>query len=82
MAVSERYGVLEIPSIGRTAPVFVLRASDILAGEAIKMYKLLAEAHGRDLGEVVERQIRLFSEWDGERSLPGRRGLITHRARR
>ncbi len=73
MAVCARYGRIEIPSIGREEPVFILRAEDILAGDAIRMYKLLAEAHGCDLGEVVERQIRLFSEWPGEKSLPGRR---------
>lgn len=82
MAVSERYGELDIPSVGKEEPVFVLRASDVLAGEAIKMYKLLAEAHGCDLGEVVERQIRLFGEWKGEKSLPGKRPAASQRGRR
>ncbi len=73
MAVCERYGRLDIPQIESEEPVFILRARDILAGDAIRMYKLLAEAHGCDLGEVIERQIRCFSEWSGEKSLPGRR---------
>jgi hypothetical protein len=70
MAVSERYGRLGIPSVGEDEPVFILRAGDILAGDAIKMYKLLAEAHGCRLGEAVERQIRAFDEWAGEKVLP------------
>ncbi len=73
MAICERYGKLDIPSIGKEEPVFILRAKDILAADAIKMYKLLAEAHGCELGEVVERQIRVFNEWAGAKSLPGRR---------
>lgn len=71
MAFSERYGKLNIPSIGRDEPVFILRASDRLAGDAIKMYKLLAEAHGCDLGEAIERQIRIFNEWNGLKAFPG-----------
>lgn len=70
MAVSERYGRLDIPSVGEDEPVFILRARDILAEDAIKMYKLLAEAHGCHLGEAVERQIRAFDDWAGEKALP------------
>lgn len=73
MAVCESYGRLDVPSIGKDEPIFILRAMDVLAADAIKMYKLLAEAHGCDLGDVVDRQIRMFSEWSGEKSLPGRR---------
>lgn len=80
MAVSERYGRLDIPSIGAEEPVFILRAGDILAADAIKMYKLLAEAHGCHLGEAVERQIRAFEEWVGEKALPGRQPAAAQRS--
>lgn len=80
MAVSERYGRLDIPSVGEDEPVFIMRAADILAADAIKMYKLLAEAHGCDLGEVVERQIRMFNEWAGEKALPGKLPVTAHRS--
>jgi hypothetical protein len=79
MAVSERYGKLDIPSIGKEEPIFILRARDRLAGDAIKMYKLLAEAYGCDLGGVVERQIRTFNEWAGEKALPGQRPASAYR---
>ena len=82
MAVCERYGRLDIPLIEGEEPVFILRARDILAADAIRMYKLLAEAHGCDLGDVVERQIRLFSEWPGGKALPGRNPVSTGRNRR
>jgi hypothetical protein len=70
VAFSERYGRLDIPSVGEREPVFILRAKDRLAADAIKMYKLLAEAYGCDLGDLIERQIRIFNEWAGERALP------------
>jgi len=79
VAVSERYGKLDIPSVGTEEPVFILRARDRLAGDVIKMYKLLAEAYGCDLGEVVERQIRIFNEWAGEKALPGKQPAFAYR---
>lgn len=79
MAVSERYGKVDIPSIGKEEPVFILRARDRLAADSIKMYKLLAEAYGCNLGEVIERQIRIFNEWAGEKALPGQRPASAHR---
>lgn len=78
MAFSERYGELDIPSIGKEEPIFILRAGDRLASDAIKMYKLLAEAHGCDLGHVVERQIRIFEEWAGDRWYPGQHSPVAH----
>jgi hypothetical protein len=78
MATSERYGRVDIPSIDAEEPVFILRARDKLAGDAIKMYRLLAEAHGCDLGEVIERQIRIFNEWAGKKILPGKRPASAH----
>lgn len=77
MAISETYGRLDIPSIGAEEPVFILRARDRLARDAIKMYKLLAEAYGCELGEIIERQLRIFAEWAGEKTLPGKTPVLT-----
>ena len=46
MALSGKYGRLDIPRIGVEEPVFILRAQDKLAEPAIEMYQLLAVSHG------------------------------------
>jgi hypothetical protein len=39
MAISGKYGQIDIPKIGEREPVFILRAQDLLAGPAIELYK-------------------------------------------
>ena len=46
MAISGKYGKVNIPRIGSEEPVFILRAQDKLAGTTIEMYRLLANSHG------------------------------------
>jgi len=46
MAISGKYGKVEVPGVGEDEPVFILRAQDRLALAAIKMYGALAESHG------------------------------------
>lgn len=70
MALSQAYGKLEIPMIDDDEPIFILRAQDILAVSAIQMYRLLAEAHGCQVAEVLTREVEAFQSWVGERRLP------------
>lgn len=70
MALSGKYGRLDIPRIGEEEPVFILRAQDKLAEPAIAMYQLLAASHGCQLAEKLSREIGSFREWRGVRKLP------------
>lgn len=70
MAVSGKYGKLEIPKVGENEPVFVLRAQDKLAEFAIGMYQALAASHGARVAEAVSKEIRLFKDWQGQKKLP------------
>ncbi len=70
MALSETYGKVDIPTIGEDEPVFILRGQDILAGSAIEMYRLLAEAHGCQVAEAMARESGSFRKWLGQKKLP------------
>jgi hypothetical protein len=70
MAVSGKYGRLNIPRIGEDEPVFILRAQDKLAGPAIEMYRLLAASHGARLAGELEKEIQSFRRWSGKCKLP------------
>ncbi len=70
MALSGKYGKLDIPKIASEEPVFILRAQDALAATAIRMYQLLAESHGRPLSGELDRQIEAFRKWQGNRKMP------------
>lgn len=70
MAVSGKYGKLDIPKVREDEPVFILRAQDKLAEAAIAMYQLLAASHGCKLAEQVSREIAGFQQWKGTRKLP------------
>jgi len=70
MALSQVYGKLEIPSIADDEPVFIIRAQDTLAESAMQMYRLLAEAHGCQVGPVLALEINSFRRWHGEKKLP------------
>jgi len=45
MALSGKYGKLQIPNVGDDEPVFILRAQDLLAEKAIQVYQLFACSH-------------------------------------
>ena len=46
MALSGKYGKLNIPGIAAEEPVFILRAQDSLAAMVVQIYQLLAASHG------------------------------------
>ena len=70
MAVSGKYGKIDIPGIGTEEPVFVLRAQDKLAEATIGMYRLLAASHGSKLADSLDKEIKAFQRWQGPRKLP------------
>jgi len=70
MALSGKYGKLDIPGIASDEPVFILRAQDALAATSIRMYQLLAESHGRPLAGELDKQIEVFRKWPGNRKMP------------
>ena len=70
MAVSGKYGKLEIPGIGANEPVFILRAQDSLADKAIQVYQLFASSHGCPNAGSIEKEVCAFQEWNGIKKLP------------
>ena len=70
MAISTKYGKVNIPKIGDNEPVFVLRAQDKLAEATIGMYKLLAASHGSKLTASLNKEIEAFRKWQGTKKLP------------
>ena len=70
MALSEKYGTVSIPKIGADEPVFILRARDILAETAIKMYQLLANSHACPLSRDLDKAAQAFRNWPGAKKLP------------
>jgi hypothetical protein len=70
MAVSGKYGKVDIPGLGEEEPVFILRAQDRLAVPAIEMYRALADSHGTAVANGIQLQIDTFLRWDGSRKLP------------
>lgn len=70
MALSGKYGKLNIPRIGEEEPVFILRAQDRLAEPAIEMYRLLSASHGCKLAEGLQKEVNSFRQWKGARKLP------------
>ena len=70
MALSSKYGRIDIPKIGADEPVFILRAQDRLAEYAIEMYQALAASHGCRLAETLQKEIDNFRKWKGPKKLP------------
>ncbi len=70
MALSGKYGKVDIPGIAAEEPVFILRAQDVLAAPVIRMYQLLAESHGRPLAGELDKQLESFRKWQGTRKMP------------
>ena len=70
MAISGKYGKMNIPKIGADEPVFILRAQDSLAAPAIEMYRLLAASHGRPLASSLDKEISAFRQWGGKKKMP------------
>jgi hypothetical protein len=70
MAISGKYGQIDIPKIGEREPVFILRAQDLLAGPAIELYEILARSHGSSLPEELGKEIGRFQRWPGRKKIP------------
>ncbi|MFZ7127612.1 MAG: hypothetical protein ACOWWM_15760 [Desulfobacterales bacterium] len=70
MAVSGKYGKLEIPKIGEDEPVFILRAQDILAEGMVEIYKVIAALHDSSMTADLEKEIERFRKWTGKRKMP------------
>ena len=70
MALSGKYGKLDITKIAAEEPVFILRAQDILAATVIRMYQLLVESHGRPMAGELDKEIEVFRKWSGRRKMP------------
>lgn len=70
MALSGKYGKLDIPKIAADEPVFILWAQDILAETVIRMYQLLAASHGRPLAAGLDKGIQSFRKWPGSKKMP------------
>lgn len=63
MAISGKYGEVNIPNVGVDEPVFILRAQDKLADAAIEMYRALAASHGLPLAASLQKEIDAFRRW-------------------
>jgi len=70
MALSGKYGKINIPRIGEDEPVFILRAQDKLAEPAIEMYRALVTSHGSPLTETLQKEIQSFRRWSGQKKVP------------
>ena len=70
MAISGKYGKVFISKIGESEPVFILRAQDQLAAQAIEMYRDLALKNGLPLAESLHKEIDAFRTWTGPKRMP------------
>ena len=70
MAVSSKYGKVNISKIGENEPIFILRAQDELAESAIRMYQSLAVSHGSKIAESLNKEIDTFHKWPGCKKAP------------
>jgi len=70
MALSGKYGRVNIPGIGDEEPVFILRAQDKLSEATIEMYRILASSHGCQLAGSLQKEIDSFSQWPGSKKMP------------
>lgn len=71
MAISGKYGKIDIQKIGEDEPVFILRAQDRLADGVIEIYKVITSMHGGSaLGEELDKEIERFRSWSGQKKMP------------
>jgi hypothetical protein len=70
MAISGKYGKINIQKIKEDEPVFILRAQDKLAQDAIEMYKILANSHDSKLAGKLDKEIARFRKWSGPKKMP------------
>ena len=70
MAISGKYGKIDIPKIGADEPVFILRAQDRLAQGVVEIYKVLVASHGSALAKQLDEEIERFGKWGGPKKMP------------
>jgi hypothetical protein len=70
MALSGKYGKIDIPKIGDDEPVFILRAQDRLAQGMVEIYKVIADLHDSPLADDLSKEIERFRNWSGQRKMP------------
>lgn len=70
MAISGKYGKVFISKIGEEEPIFVLRAQDQLAVQAIEMYRDLVAKNGLLLAGSLQKEIEIFRNWSGPKRMP------------
>lgn len=70
MAISGKYGKIEVPKIGADEPVFILRAQDRLAQGVVEIYKVLVASHGSALADQLDEEIERFRKWSGPKKMP------------
>lgn len=71
MALSEKYGRLDIPRIGEEEPVFILRPQNELTEPNIEMYRLLAAAHrAHQLAQALQKEFDRLRQWQHIKKLP------------
>ncbi len=69
MAVSGKYGNIDISGIDQDEPVFILRAKDKLAVPAMQMYKELAASHSSPVTTGLNEEIERFRAWSGPKKI-------------
>ena len=69
MAISGKYGKLDIQGIGDNEPIFILRAQDRLAQGVVEIYKVLVASHGSSLAEQLDKEIERFRNWGGPKKM-------------
>jgi hypothetical protein len=70
MAISGKYGKIDIPKIGDDEPVFILRAQDRLAQGIVEIYRVIAAMHDSPLTDKLDQEIERFRKWGGGRKMP------------
>ena len=70
MAISGKYGKIEIREIGDDEPVFILRAQDKLARGMIEIYKVIVDVHDSPMASELDKEIERFRQWGGRRKMP------------
>ena len=70
MAISGKYGQIDIPKIGEDEPVFILRAQDRVAQGMIEIYKVITSQHGSHLENGLDKEVERFRSWTGPKKMP------------
>ena len=70
MAVSGKYGKLDIPNIEGDEPIFILRAQDRLTEALLEVYRVLVQFHETPNADQMDEEIVRFRNWPGIKKMP------------